>query len=113
MRVQTPSPFDRGDYVGDIFFGDPENSTRGTHRWNGSQWVELPSEQVALMELLVEARTRAENLESALNLIGTECSTFTGPATCVEDGSRTRDGEYADERWCHQCIAREALGETL
>lgn len=53
---------------------------------------------------------RVKTLEAALNLIGTKCSTFRGPSTCVEDESRTRDGEYADERWCHQCIARHVLG---
>lgn len=58
-----------GGYVGDIYFGNPDNPTQGTHRWDGSQWVKLPSEQVALMELLVSARTRAEKLEEALKWI--------------------------------------------
>lgn len=66
-RARVPGLFDVGEYVGDIYFGNPDNPTQGTHRWDGSQWVELPSEQVALLELLVEARTRAEKLEAALD----------------------------------------------
>lgn len=58
-------PSEPGGYVGDIFFGNPDNSTQGTHRWDGSQWVELPSEQVALLDLLADARARFERLEEA------------------------------------------------
>lgn len=60
-------PSEPGGYVGDIFFGNPDNPTQGTHRWDGSQWVKLPGEQVALMELLVSARERVEKLEEAAN----------------------------------------------
>lgn len=64
-RARVPGLFDVGEYVGDIFFGNPDNPTQGTHRWDGSEWVKLPSEQVALMELLVGARVRVEKLEEA------------------------------------------------
>ena len=64
MTAMIPS--EPGGYVGDIFFGNPDNPTQGTHRWDGSQWTELPSEQVALMELLVEERVRNERLEEAV-----------------------------------------------
>ena len=61
MTAMTPS--EPGGYVGDIFFGNPDNPTQGTHRWDGSEWAKLPSEQVALLELLVGARVRVEKLE--------------------------------------------------
>ena len=64
--IQQPSPLDRGGFIGDIFFGDPHNSTRGTHRWNGSAWVALPSDAEVLAELLAEARSRAEAAEALL-----------------------------------------------
>lgn len=70
-----------GGYVGDIFFDNPDNPTQGTHRWDGSQWTKLPSEQVALMELLVEARTRAEKLEEALRQIEIVADLERGDAT--------------------------------
>lgn len=53
-----------------------------------------------------------ERLRYALKLIGTKCSTFTSPSTCVGSG-RTPDAEYDADRWCDQCIARVALsGES-
>ena len=62
----TPGPSERGEFVGDIFFGDPDNSTRGTHRWDGSQWVELQDERVSLTELLAKAREQRDALRDAL-----------------------------------------------
>ena len=62
----TPGPSERGEFVGDIYFGDPDNSTRGTHRWDGSQWAELPDERVTLTELLAEARSQRDELLAAL-----------------------------------------------
>lgn len=66
-RVKVPGADERGEFVGDIFFGDPKNSTRGTHRWDGSEWVELPDERVSLMELLAKSRERVKVLEEALS----------------------------------------------
>lgn len=59
-------PSEPGGFAGDIFFGDPNNSTRGTHRWDGSQWVELPDERVTLAELLAKAREQRDYLRKAL-----------------------------------------------
>jgi hypothetical protein len=55
-----------GSFVGDIWFGDPVRRTRGTHRWDGAKWTELPSEEEVLMGLLAEARQRAETAEATL-----------------------------------------------
>ncbi len=73
-EIRNPSehdaPSECGGFVGDIFFGDPLNSTRGTHRWDGAQWVELPDERVSLMILLANARAqRDELLEAARNAL--------------------------------------------
>ena len=51
-----PSPVDRGEFVGDIFYGDPTNSTRGTHRWTGAAWEALPTDAEVLTLMLAEAR---------------------------------------------------------
>ena len=56
------APSEPGEFVGDIFFGDPDNSTRGTHRWDGSQWVELPDERASMVELLTSARAQRDEL---------------------------------------------------
>jgi hypothetical protein len=34
-----------GGYVGDVWFGHPEDRTLATHRWSGTEWVvfERPS----------------------------------------------------------------------
>lgn len=48
-------------------------------------------------------------MRDALLTIGTECTGFIGPWTCVDDPGRKRDGEFGAERWCDQCIAREGL----
>jgi hypothetical protein len=38
-------PTESGGYNGDLFYGDPENTTKATHRWCGigssAQWVPL------------------------------------------------------------------------
>lgn len=39
MRGQPHEP---GSYVGDVFYGDPIDTTRGTHSWDGSAWSEIP-----------------------------------------------------------------------
>ena len=48
-------PSEMGQFVGDIFFGDPTNSTRGTHRWTGTEWVPLPTDVEVLTEMLASA----------------------------------------------------------
>ena len=57
-----PSPVDRGEFVGDIFYGDPTNSTRGTHRWTGAAWEALPTDAEVLTLMLAEARARVDAL---------------------------------------------------
>lgn len=47
-------------------------------------------------------------LRAAVNLIGTDCSNYTGLTTCVENG-RSPYARYTAERWCNECIARTAL----
>ena len=59
------TPSEPGSFLGDIFFGDPLKTTRGTHRWDGAQWVELPDERVSLMELLANARAQRDDLLEA------------------------------------------------
>lgn len=40
-------PTEPGAYVGDIYYGDPVNTTLGTHRWDGTAWhgLLLPQEE--------------------------------------------------------------------
>ena len=66
MSAHTPGPSERGEFVGDIFFGDPDYRTRGTHRWDGSAWVELEDERVTMLGVLVEAREQRDALLEAL-----------------------------------------------
>lgn len=54
----------------------------------------------------VEARI--DRLRAALTLIGTDCANYRAHYTCVTAG-RTRDAQYGADRWCEQCIARDAL----
>lgn len=53
-------PTEPGSFVGDIYFGDPVHSTRGTHRWTGERWERLPDEAAVLAELLAEARAERD-----------------------------------------------------
>ena len=64
MAAATPNDADPGEFIGDIFFGDTSNSTRGTHRWNGATWEALPTDAEALTELLAKSRSRIAALES-------------------------------------------------
>ena len=57
LRGGITEPHDPGGFVGDIYYGHSEYTTLGTHRWNGSEWVKLPTETEALMGLLASART--------------------------------------------------------
>lgn len=59
--------------------------------------------------IAMDAADRLEKMEHALRLIGTECSRFTGVSTCIEDVGRAPDAKYGAERWCDECIARDAL----
>jgi hypothetical protein len=60
---------------------------------------------VSDVALLAEHRDR---YRKALELIGTDCETFTGP-TCLDDPARSPDAEYTAYRWCDRCISRTAL----
>lgn len=55
----TESPTEPGGFVGDIFFGDPEHTTLGTHRWDGAKWCPLADATESLVALL--AKERAAN----------------------------------------------------
>lgn len=63
-RESIEEPSEPGGFVGDIWFGHPVKRTMGTHRWTGDTWEELPSETVVLMEMLAEARSRAQSAEA-------------------------------------------------
>jgi hypothetical protein len=65
--VRGEKPSEPGGFVGDIFFGDPRNSTRGTHRWSGDRWEALPSDAEVLTELLAEARSERDVLRTQLD----------------------------------------------
>ncbi len=53
---------------------------------------------------------RSENflLRDALRTIGTDCENVID-GNCVQEG-RTRGAEYGAEKWCHACVAADALG---
>lgn len=44
MTTEVERPDMPGGFIGDIWFGDPVKTTLGTHRWNGTAWLELPSD---------------------------------------------------------------------
>lgn len=73
-NIIEPNVLDRGSFVGDIFFGDPGNSTRGTHRWDGSDWQMLPTDAETLLVLLSRAREQRDTLLSAMRQIKTEAN---------------------------------------
>lgn len=55
----------------------------------------------------LEAQNAA--LIDALRQVGRDgCTTFVGPSTCVDSG-RSRNAEWAADRWCDGCIATVAL----
>ena len=62
----SATPTEPGGFVGDIYYGDPERPTFGTHRWNGSEWMALASEAEALTMLLGSARARIADLTAKL-----------------------------------------------
>lgn len=61
-----------GEFVGDIWFGDPTNSTTGTHRWDGKKWQELPSELDAVFQLLASARLDSETKAARITALEEE-----------------------------------------
>ena len=62
LNDDLASPSEMGGFVGDIFYGDPRNSTRGTHRWDGDRWVEIPSEAETLVSMLATSRQVRDDL---------------------------------------------------
>lgn len=63
------APTEPGAFIGDIFFGDRKNTTRGTHRWDGSAWSELPSDAEVLMDLLAQERGRTEAAQATIKAL--------------------------------------------
>jgi hypothetical protein len=59
-------PVEPGGFVGDIYYGDPERTTFGTHRWNGSEWVNLPSEMESVLAMLADARKELTRLRARI-----------------------------------------------
>lgn len=85
-----PSPVDRGEFVGDIFYGDPTNSTRGTHRWTGAAWEALPTDAEVLTLMLAEARARVDALVAERDALAAEVAKLRTP----EWFYNADDGEY-------------------
>lgn len=105
-RRGIAKPSERGSFVGDIYFGDPSSSTRGTHRWDGSAWTELPSDAEILTVLLAEARQRASELEAAHLKLTSAVEAMQGNAPAKEPSKeptvgfnhhRTDSAEYFNE----------------
>lgn len=68
-KTQPPAddlavPSEPGGFVGDIFFGDPQHSCRGTHKWTGKTWEKLPDETEVLIDLLATARASEARLHT-------------------------------------------------
>ncbi len=56
-------PCESGCYTGDIFFGDPEDSTKATHRWDGQRWHTFePTTPMNLNERIAKATQIADEL---------------------------------------------------
>jgi len=66
-------------------------------------------EGLATLEDVVRMLETHEAMTKALTLIGTECSRYTGPSTCVEDIGLSPFVDYTADRWCDGCIARVGL----
>jgi len=56
-------PAEPGAYPGDIFFGDEDDSTKATHRWDGQRWKSLnPATPMNLPERIQRATQIADEL---------------------------------------------------
>ena len=86
-----PSPVDRGEFVGDIFYGDPTNSTRGTHRWTGAAWEALPTDAEVLTLMLAEARARVDALVAERDALAAEVAK-------LRELSEKREQDAANDR---------------
>lgn len=60
------------------------------------------------MTTTATAEARINRLRAALTLIGTKCANY-WDINCITAGGRTPDAQYYADRWCDQCIARDAL----
>jgi hypothetical protein len=58
--------------------------------------------------LAMKAPDAVQILAEALLVIGDRCASFMSPASCRTAG-RVRGAKYGDEKWCDQCVARDAL----
>jgi hypothetical protein len=84
--------------------------------WEYLMRPELPraTEAEAVQRLTPVPHDRAELLErlaattAALRLIGTKCSRYTR-GRCSDNPGLSKDARYGADRWCHECIAAEAL----
>lgn len=65
-------PAEPGGFIGDIYFGDDSNSTRGTHRWDGTGWHKLPTDAAALCQLLAKERATIAYLTQANRDLGAD-----------------------------------------
>ena len=88
-EVGREVPSEIGQFVGDIFFGDPTNSIRGTHRWTGTEWVPLPTDVEVLVEMLADARAQIAALSppSTGEAVAWRCLNVHGDAFLTEDAN--------------------------
>jgi hypothetical protein len=73
LKLPIIEPDMAGAFEGDVWFGHPVMRSLGTHRWQGGEWVLLPSEMESVLELLAvrtaqrdAAADRERKLEEAL-----------------------------------------------
>jgi hypothetical protein len=67
MSTTIKCPEQAGMFVGDAFFGDPEDSGRATHRWEGVQWESIPADVETLCLLLAKARVERDDIRARLD----------------------------------------------
>ncbi len=67
MSKTIKCPEQAGMFVGDAFFGDPEDSGRATHRWEGVQWESIPADVETLCLLVAKARVQRDDLRARLD----------------------------------------------
>jgi chromosome segregation ATPase len=99
-----------GDFIGDIWFGNPIKRTLGTHRWTGRAWEELATETMALMELLAAARARTEQAEARVK---EAADLLADRSTELDNERQARQAAEASVKELEEEIERRAAQEEM
>jgi hypothetical protein len=92
-------PAEPGGFEGDIFFGDPQHPTRGTHRWRNGAWERLPDEAVVLAELLAQASTERDTWRKTAERMVEEPNALADALARASTAEAERDASKAVWDW--------------